>query len=47
MTYNKPEIYAMGDAAGAIQGMPKQYPAEWDNTTQDLTFVAPAYDLDE
>ena len=44
MTYTKPEVNVLGDAARVIQYLGKGVPTTMD---LDLSAVDPAYDLDE
>lgn len=46
MTYTKPEINTLGDAASVIQGGVKFQPGSFDSV-DFLMDLHPAYDLDE
>jgi hypothetical protein len=46
MTYTKPEINALGDAARLIQSGIKMVPGAWDAVDSKFD-LQPAYDLDE
>ncbi len=49
MTYTKPEVAVLGDAARVIQGSGKVKPngSLFDSVTRQNTLPIPAYDLDE
>jgi hypothetical protein len=44
MTYTKPEVAVLGDAAGVIQALPKPHGSSPDGVPRN---AFPAYDLDE